>query len=204
VKNRSGFPINGARLTLIGPSIESAPQFTRTDANGTYTFTEPSGGGYQLEVQALGYIGGSTRIFLPLYAQNCNQVMNVALSPQPRITPTPVPRPNPVFIAYETAVRQYCRTATSVACSIYTADAIQCLSPAESADVIFQSVAMFKRQGLSSQQAVRQMAALSGSSASDTAVIAAAAAQIIDDHEHYDKAAFAMAIFRVCLAGVPR
>lgn len=200
VKAESGSAIAGATMTLETSGMGGAPALTaKTDASGVYRLNAPRGA-YSLEVSAAGYIGGSTTVTLfpgVTNAGGCNEVLTATLKTKP--PPTPQPKPNPAFVAYESAVNRYCKTATRFACSLYTADAIQCLAPAESADVIFQSVAMFKKQGLSTQRAVEQV-----STSQDSAIIALAAGKMIDDHDHYDKTSFEMAVMRICLAGVSK
>ena len=104
VKTNSGSPIEGARLTLMGPTTPSAPLFAQTDADGTYKFTVANSpvtfpyriGMHTVQVRASGYVGGSNVVFMQQGTSNtgdCNQdqVLNVALtSAKPVATP---PRP---------------------------------------------------------------------------------------------------------------
>jgi hypothetical protein len=104
VKTNSGSPIEGARLTLTGPTATSAPLFAQTDADGTYKFTVANSpvtfpyriGMHTVQVRASGYVGGSNVVFMQQGTSNtgdCNQdqVLNVALTAaKPVATP---PRP---------------------------------------------------------------------------------------------------------------
>ncbi len=56
-----------------------------------------------------------------------------------------------------------------------------------------------KKRGFTSEQVVDMEARSHGGSMSDAALIAEAAAKIIDDREHYDPSVFAMAVMRACL-----
>ena len=72
------------------------------------------------------------------------------------------------------------------------------------ADTIYNVVATLKKRGLTSEQVVDIEARGHGGSMSDAALIAAAAAKIIDDREHYDPSVFEMAVIRACLAQIAK
>ena len=198
VKNNFGHPIKGARLVLTSPGY--LPQKVRTDTSGTSKFSAKPGA-YNLSVQANGYDGPGPTDFTLLpgvaNAGGCNEVLTATLTKTP--PPTPEPTPGPLNRAYENAVATYCKTATVNACLYYRSDALQCFSPALKADTTYQMVAYWKKQGLSTQRAVNQM-----STDPDSAIIASAAGKMIDDHDHYDKTSFEMAVMRLCLAGVTK
>jgi hypothetical protein len=63
----------------------------------------------------------------------------------------------------------------------------------------YRMVRYWKKTGLSTQRAIEQM-----STSPDNAIIALAAGKIIDDHDHYDRASFEMAVMQLCLAGVTK
>lgn len=209
VKSTSGHPIEDAQLVLddVGMSSQSG----RTDASGMAAFSAQPGT-YELSVAADGYNALDTPDFV-LLGEGCSKTLNATLAKAP---PTPKPRAptkaemkaavnsNALILAMSNAEKHYCKTAAQMACSYYMMHAGSCLSTALGAYAIYETVVTLKKAGLSSAQVVDIEARGHGGSMSDAALIAAAAARIIDDHEHYDPDVFEMAVLRACLAGVPR
>ncbi|MGD0969732.1 MAG: carboxypeptidase-like regulatory domain-containing protein, partial [Candidatus Aquilonibacter sp.] len=209
VKSTSGHPIEDAQLLLDDVGMSS--QSVRTDASGMAAFSAQPGT-YELSVAADGYNALETPDFV-LLGEGCSKTLNATLA---KASPTRKPRTptkaetkaavnsNALILAMSNAEKHYCKTAAQMACSYYMMHAGSCLSTALGAYPIYETVVTLKKAGLSSAQVVDIEARGHGGSMSDAALIAAAAARIIDDHEHYDPDVFEMAVLRACLAGVPR
>jgi hypothetical protein len=153
IKNASGVPISGARLTLLGTSVQAASHKTQTDAGGTYSFTVPQGS-YSLSVQAAGYappVNDELTLWPGLTNSNgCNAVFDAALVPQASI-----PKPDATTLAYENAVHAYCKkVGQGAACAYYTTHAVRCLTSIDFATNVYTHVALLVKTGYSSAQAV--------------------------------------------------
>ena len=207
VHTSSGSPIKGARVTLTSGAIDESPedradlesttQATQSDVHGVFRFSAPTGP-YTLEFQASGYATKDVGVTL---GDATMARVGVALKP---VRASVSKNGSAISTAgitgmYNDAVKRYCKTATQVACAYYTSDAIQCFTPALNADMTYHMVAYWKKAGLSTQRAVEQM-----STNPDSAIIALAAGKMIDNHDHYDKTSFEMAVMRLCLAGVTK
>jgi hypothetical protein len=183
------FQASGYEPGNLPISVSSGRNFRNLPAGACYVVPTESGGAV------------STAALEPVYAVT-GSVHTRSRSPVKGATnapPTPEPTPGPLYRVYNSTVAHYCKTATQVACAYYTSDAIQCFTPALNADMTYRMVRYWKKTGLSTQRAIEQM-----STSPDNAIIALAAGKIIDDHDHYDRASFEMAVMQLCLAGVTK
>jgi hypothetical protein len=189
VHTNSGLPLKGVRVTLTTNGESFSKYVAQTDVHGVYRFAVPMGS-YTLEFEAHGYATKTTAITLG----DATAHVGVALKPQ---------RSWDIGRAYENANAHYCKTATPVACAYYMGQAANCTGTALGAGTVYQGVIAQKKSGFSSAQVQAQWDQSYGSG-SDKAFIAAAALKTLDEHERYDPGTFAMAVMRVCLAGIAK